>query len=65
MALQERDFDKSNRRTEAPRRNNGSKYFLMALVSVLSTLGLVAAGWWRYQRMQVEDAMRSLPQKFQ
>ncbi|MBD2741096.1 hypothetical protein [Coleofasciculus sp. FACHB-1120] len=57
MALQERDFEKSNRRIEAPRRNNGSKYFLVALLSVLSTLGLVAAGWWLYQRMQQENAI--------
>jgi hypothetical protein len=56
MALQERDFEKSNRRPEAPRRNNSSKYFLVALLSALSTLGLVAAGWWLYQRMQVENA---------
>ena len=57
MALQERDFEKSNRRLEAPRRNNSGKYFLVALLSALSTLGLVAAGWWLYQRMQVEDAI--------
>ncbi|MBD1837257.1 hypothetical protein [Coleofasciculus sp. FACHB-501] len=57
MALQERDFEKSNRHTEGPRRNNGSKYFLVALLSALSTLGLVAAGWWLYQRMQQENAI--------
>lgn len=57
MAIQERDVDKNNIPRERYRDNNGRKYLWVVLASVLSTLGLVAGGFWLYQRLASKDAI--------